>query len=188
MLSERFQIALSTSDDWEVCQELAEMRNLYWEAEENLANNEDPDVLETLANNPTISTDTQEILAQNINLNEDGLVALINHSKVTEEVLSYIAERSDLSSFDDDLQMSLAKSEYESVRLALAQNPEICEEAQGYLYENEDSDSEVLDALMDNPSFDIDNFVDDEDEEDDDEYDDEEDEDDEYDDEEDEED
>lgn len=77
-LTERFQIALSTHRDAEIRQELAEMNGICEEAQENLAADEDPDVLEALAQNPTVSEDALGILAENEYLNEEIMVILAN--------------------------------------------------------------------------------------------------------------
>ena len=140
MLSQNFQIALSTCEDWEVRQELATIKNLCDDAQENLANDEDSDVLETLAKNSTISVNTQVLLAENTDLNSKTMLILAK-SRYS-EVLSALLDNEML---DEDIIIELSK------------NPHIDEDMQLTLAENDDEN--VLEALFSNSAISIDTKV-----------------------------
>lgn len=79
-LSENFQIVLSTYHDVDIRRELAEMSGICDEAQENLTNDDESEVLEALAQNPTVSEETLVTLADNENLSDEAMVLLAKSS------------------------------------------------------------------------------------------------------------
>lgn len=149
MQNEKFQVALAENEDWEIRQELAQSKNLCQAAQDILAEDEDSDVLAALVSNPTISKETQLSLAQNENLSAEAFAQLAQSRDP--DVLEALAENEEI----DDEALNL-----------LAANPKANEDTLVQIASNENIDQDtqiklanshyvsVLQALIDNDEAD----------------------------------